>query len=112
MSCQLIEPFEPGLLKVRKRSDPLCLWIFSGIQKTVYGLCKLAIEGSDGCKRYLDEAMLAGPLHQLSDAICVIEIHDHIKTSCACYTDNLTKLGKSTKYMIRFDDDSGDSGTH
>jgi hypothetical protein len=83
--------------------------IVSGIEEAVDGLSDAAIEGSNRCERHMDEAMFARSFHQLSHTFRVVQVHDHIKTLCASYSNDLTGLWE---HAIRFDDNSRYSGTH
>jgi len=84
----------------------------SRIKEAVDRLCKLAIKGSNGCERNLDEAVLPRSFHQLRDSVYVIEVHYDIEARCTGYAYDLTELGKTSEYMIRFNDNSRNGGTH
>lgn len=83
-----------------ERSPLFLLRIFSSIEEAVNGLSEPAIEGSNGRKWHFDETVLPRSFHQLSNPICVIEVHDHIQPGSAGDADNLTELRETRKYMI------------
>jgi hypothetical protein len=78
----------------------------------VDGLSEAAIKGSNRRERHMDQAMFARPFHQLSNTFGVVQVHDHIQTLCASYTDDLTGLRETSEHVIGFDNNSRYSGTH
>jgi len=39
----------------------------------------IAIEGSNRRERHFNEPMPARPFHELSDSVCIIDVHDHVQ---------------------------------
>jgi len=66
----------------------------------MYDLSQLPIERSNRCKWSFDEPVFAGSLHQLSDPVFMIDIHDDVEVTCANEGDSLTEFWSSIKNMI------------
>ena len=52
------------------------LGFVSGVEKIADGAGNSAVEESHRCERNVEQAMLAGPLHQLDDSTLGVNVHD------------------------------------
>lgn len=71
-----------------------------------------AVEDSNRPERYIDQAVFPPTLHQLNDLAIAINFHDYVRPGFTVHTNDLT-LGRNSHWEeIRFDDDTGNNGTH
>jgi len=66
----------------------------------MYGLRYIAIEGSNRRERHFNEPMPARPFHELSDSVCIIDVHDHVQALSTGNPYDLAELGRASERMV------------
>jgi hypothetical protein len=90
----------------------LRLGIVPDIKKSSDSFSEIPVEGSYGGKRHVGQSVFAGSFHHLSDSAVPVDVHDNEWAGFANYANHLTKNGNTSKYLIGFNHQAGDCGTH